>query len=467
MDLKRFEGKPFDYLQYQKEINKILENAENQGYPFASIRLDSAILVGQSFKGILDYQAGPLIHFDTLKITGSSKADPLFLARQLKIFPGETFSQEKIDQANQRIENIPYLKMTGPLEMSFQNQEATLYLPIGDRKINSLDGIIGILPNEVERNKLLVTGQFNLALYNVGGKGRNYSLAWQRLSQYTQNLSLGAVEPMVLGSTIDLKAGFSLLKEDTTFINRDLRLDLGYQISPRSYFQAFTRWQSGNRLATNQENLGEGLPDILDFSFHNYGLKFDFKDWDDAFFPKRGWSWNVEIGLGNKNIIQNTSIPDSLYHSLDKKTLQFYFNYGVTKYFDFNSRFGTKLALLGGEIHNETLLINDLYRLGGLRSIRGFNENFFFANRFLYANFEPRFYFGERSYWLVFADAGRLENSLMIKDQQTDFVFSFGAGLSLEASGGVFNFIYALGKSNEQELGVNFSKVHFGYTARF
>jgi hemolysin activation/secretion protein len=118
-----------------------------------------------------------------------------------------------------------------------------------------------------------------------------------------------------------------------------------------------------------------------------------------------------------------------------------------------------------GVLVNENLLGNDLFRLGGLRSIRGFNENYFFANNYIYFTAEPRFYFDTCSYFMIFVDAGRLENN--VKVLQTDFPLSTGLGFSLETNGGVFNLIYALGMSNSQDFSLNLSKIHFGFTGRF
>src|SRR5690554_6027771 len=115
------------------------------------------------------------------------------------------------------LQKLPYVQLAGEPQLTFQNQAAKLHLPINDRPINTLDGIIGVFPNENKDNRLLVTGQFGLSLYNVSGRGRNYHLQWQRLSQYSQSLTVSAEEPMILGSLIDLKVSFNLLKEDTTF----------------------------------------------------------------------------------------------------------------------------------------------------------------------------------------------------------------------------------------------------------
>jgi hemolysin activation/secretion protein len=135
------------------------------------------------------------------------------------------------------------------------------------------------------------------------------------------------------------------------------------------------------------------------------------------------------------------------------------------KHFYLSPRWGIFTRLAGGTVENKNLLLNDLFRIGGLQSIRGFNENFFFADKFLYLNFEPRFYFDTYSYFMIFADMGRLENS--VQNFGKDNTFSAGMGFSLETGNGVFNFIYGLGRSNAQDFSLNLSKIHFGYTGRF
>ena len=110
-------------------------------------------------------------------------------------------------------------------------------------------------------------------------------------------------------------------------------------------------------------------------------------------------------------------------------------------------------------------MLNDLFRLGGLRSIRGFNENYFYTNRYMYLNVEPRFYFGTYSYFLLFTDVGRVENK--VGNTPGEWPFSFGGGLNLETSGGIFKFVYALGQAGNQPLGFNYSRIHFGFTGRF
>lgn len=460
-----FQDKPFSIETLNHFFDRVLKEAQDRGRPFASIKLDNIEQAGNKLKAALDYNPGPLITFDTVQITGNSKTKGLYLNRLLKIMPGTPFSQKQIDRSAEVLKNLPFVQLSGPPQLSFQNLEATLHLPLHDRKINALDGVIGLIPNDATNDRLLVTGRFNLALYNVGGWGRNYSLSWQRVKVHSQSLNITAREPMLLGSWLDLGLTYSLLKEDTTFLNRDLRVDVGYRTGPTTYLSFFSRQQSGNLLAVAQWANTTKLPDIADFKFNNYGVSMHFSSLDDVFWPRTGWLGNVELGMGNKRLVKNIGLPDIVYHDTRSKSFQYYLTLFSEKHLYFKQHIGTFVRGSAGEVGNEHLLLNDLYRLGGLKSIRGFNENFFFANRYVYVNFEPRYYFHDYSYFLLFLDMGRIWNE--VGTGAKDWPRSSGMGVRLDTEGGVFNFIIAWGRSNEQAVGLKTPHIHFGYTGKF
>ncbi|WP_339923115.1 POTRA domain-containing protein [uncultured Cyclobacterium sp.] len=458
-------NKPFRYKELRRLMEKILDIGQNNGYPFISVRLDSVRQEKDGVSASITMDKGPFITFDTLQVTGNSRTQPIYLARKLGIRPGEPFSQKKVMEATRAIKNVPYISVVSNPELSFQNEEATIYLPVNDRKVNSLDGIIGLLPNEIEANKWLVTGQFDLQLYNVAGRGRDYVLIWQRLSQYSQNLNIEAKEPFVLGTDLDVSVSFNLLKEDTTFLNRAFEFNVGYQLSASTYLSFFGKRQAGDLLATSNYEQAASLPEIADFRYNSYGATFTVNRVDDIILPKRGWQSMATFGLGNKRIIENTGLPAALYVGLKRTSLQYYMKAKMAYYHRWQQNLGLKLSVSAGDMDNANLLLNDLFRLGGLQSIRGFNENYFYTSRYIYLNVEPRFYFGTYSYFLLFTDLGRVESK--VGNVTGEWPFSFGGGLNLETSGGIFKFVYALGQAGSQPLGFNYSRIHFGFTGRF
>lgn len=458
-----FRRQPVNFVQLRSFFDGILDEAQNTGYPFATVRLDSLAMEEEGLVAAINFDPGPFITFDTLDIDGDSKTKSLFLSRLLQVAPGAPFSQAAVDHALKSLQKIPYLQLVDQPSLTFRNQTAQVTLPINDRRINTLDGIIGVLPNEAEDNKLLVTGQFNLSLYNVGGKGREYSLQWQRLSRYSQNLSLRAKEPVLFGSLLDLSVSFDLLKEDTTFLNRDFKVGLTYPVRPELTVGFFSRRQAGDMLKVPEEELTARITDIADFRYNNYGIDLVWNTFDQLFAPRRGGLAAFEAGIGNKKILDNTAMPSSAYEGFDKNAIQYYATFSAERHLYLSPSFGAWLRLRGGEMANKNLFLNDLFRLGGLSSIRGFNDNFFFAKQYVYVNFEPRYYFDHYSYFLLFFDWGRIKDN----KEAIDRPYSVGGGIRLETEQGVFSFIYALGKSNTQIMGFNFSKVHFGYIGRF
>lgn len=462
-----FDGQPVSHSKVVRLFDRILTVKENEGYPFAAVRLDSIRQTDQALQAHIDLVEGPLILFDSLSLQGNARMNERSLARKLGIVPGEPYSQKKVEEALSMIQNLPYYKLAEPPKVSFQNSEATVYLTLRNRRINTLDGIIGLLPNEAEANKLLVTGQFDLDIYNPAGKGRQYGLHWQRLTQYSQNMEITALEPQLFGTGIDVNASFFLLKEDTSFVNKDFRLGFGYQVTPRIYMDFFSRWQSGDLLSVSEVSEVDELPDVLDFRYHSYGLRLHYQNLDDGYLPKSGRRLIAEGGVGNKRILYNTAIAEEFYDEVERASIQFFGTFSAEEYWRVGKRLVGFLRLRGGMLLGDNLLKNDMYRLGGLRSIRGFNENFFFANRYVYANFEPRFYVEENSYFLLFADVGALEQSGWSIPKEQDGVLSFGGGINLSVGTGEFRFLYGMGRSNEQKIGVNYAKIHFGYIGRF
>ena len=123
---KRLRFKPEDYQKTSFRIDElikieeqVLAFAEENGFPFAQVRIDSLEIVGQKIGATMGVDLGPSITFDSLKIEPSA-----ILKRP--------FAEAPIIQ--------------------FRNQEAAIALSLERRKVNTVDGIIGFLPNNSSNN---------------------------------------------------------------------------------------------------------------------------------------------------------------------------------------------------------------------------------------------------------------------------------------------------------------------------
>lgn len=459
-------GKPG--LQYPEPyiwIDRALTYAENHGLPFAKLRVDSLAVKDNLITGVLIFEPGPNITWDSLSIIGESKTTVRYLQQLSGIVPGGVFSQMALEKAAKSIRKSRYFTLVGDPKVTFQIRQARPIFTIQDRRGNVFDGVIGFLPNENEPGKVLVTGEVDLALFHLGGKGRDFSLNWQRLNIQSQSLDIKAKESFVFGSPMDVSFGFSLLKQDSSFVNRSFELDFGYRISGGGYLSFFTRRQAGDLISSSDLPLDQSFPKAVDFRWNQYGIGLDL-DWlDSPISPRRGTRLLSTFSLGNKRILQNIGLPVEVYDGLEMSSPQFQGYLSVEKHIFFRPSWGMWIRGVGGGIQNQNLFLNELSRTGGLKSIRGFNEKNFFAKNYAFLNLEQRLFFGQNSFLMVFADMGILQNPF--STPEIDRPVSFGTGINLDTDDGLFSFVFAIGKSDAQPLSISSSRIHFGYLARF
>lgn len=457
-----YENKPFKYEEASKILRKIVAYLENNGYPFASVKLDSIIIKQQHISASLNADPGPFITFDTVAIAGDTKTKPLFLSNYLRIKPGAPYEEKKVAQANAKLKRLPYLRVTEAPFVTFQLKQGTPHFQLADIKANQVDGIIGLLPNEGEGGKPLITGQFDLLLQNLFGSGKGLSLNWQRTQINSQNLKIRYEHPNIFKSPVNVSAGFSLLKEDTLFINRNLSLSLSLLAGKYSRIKVFTDIKVARKIGDQaNDNVSQAVP-FADFNLNQYGIGYDYSNLDNLLLPTRGFRFDLESSVGNKTITgENRAALDSA----EVSNVQYNFSASAHYYFPITNRFVIKSRILAGSVISDRLFYNDLYRVGGLASLRGFVENEFFVSDFAVGSVETQYFLDNESYMFLFYDQGYLYTDI---DQKIEnYPAGLGAGLTFTTNAGAFSFVYALGRTSNQSFNINFSKIHFGYITRF
>lgn len=455
----------FSYQQLAKLENDLLRYAERNGHPFASLRYDSLIITDRDIAASLNLDLGPQITFDSIRVNGEVLRRR-FLESYLGIQLGDLYDEETVERSVQQIRNLPYVRLTKSPELSFQNEEATLYFELEKRSINRVDGIIGFLPRSGNDNGLLVTGQFDLDLYNPFLSGKYIGIHWRSPQERSQNLNMAYHHPNAFRSPISFKGELDFLKQDTSFTKLDFRADFDIRLGSASHIAVFTTVTSSNLLSTDQYENATALPPFADIDQTLYGVAFNSNQLDDPLLPRKGTKVFISAGLGNKKINPIASLPNELYAGLPLTSVQYQIDFDAQYYIDLKPRWNIKIQANGGWISNENLFQNDAYRVGGLNTIRGFDENFFFATKYLANTVENRFYFESNSYLFLFADFGLLENVAAAKARES--FIGFGTGISFETQRGIFNLVYALGTAESTgPLNVTSSKIHFGFTTRF
>jgi translocation and assembly module TamA len=463
---KFFKQKKYSYQNFLALKTNILKDAENTGYPFAQLYLDSAKLISPtSFEARVRYLQGTYIRFDSIVIAGKKplQIKKKFLTNYLKLQQNEAFSQKKFNEAEKLLRKLPYLKLLQKPETSFERDRAFLILHTESLKINQFDGIVGLLPNAAQGNQLVFTGQVNLKLYNLFQTGKTFMAEWQSPKPQSQLLNLSYEHPNLFNSRLDVQTNLHLNKRDTSFVNFMWGLQLSYLVGGNAKVFVFTEFRQSTSDSSQINNQDKN---IADAKLQLYGLGYEFQNTDNLYAPRTGWHIRTAVAAGNKEIKPQWEKNDDIYKTLQLQSTQIQFTAHLYKYLSLGKKATFLLKNQSGFLLNNNLFVNDLFQIGGIRSLRGFNEMTFFSPYYSINTAEYRLYFEENSSIFAFVDYALLGTRLR-QETVFDTPLGIGGGLSFATKAGMFSFVVAMGSSKTQSIGINQTKIHFGLTTRF
>ncbi|UYZ62308.1 BamA/TamA family outer membrane protein [Hymenobacter weizhouensis] len=464
---KLFRQQPFQPQEWARLQQRILQEAENQGFPFATVQLDSLTLRGADVEGRVVLRRGPAVVFDSLQIVGTTKTRTRFLTKYLQLEPNQPFSQQRILEAARRLRQLPYVQLKAEPEVRFSRNRARVFLLLEDRAASQFDAIVGVLPNPnpgLGQKRVQLTGDVTINLRNIRGGGKGLGLQWRKFAGASQQLDAQYVHPSFFGTPLELSGAFNLLRQDSQFVTLRPRLQVTYPTARAGRVSFFTERRSSRLLST--DSTLQRLPANIDSEFNSYGLDYAWTTLDDPYFPRRGLLASVQASIGTKRIRRNSNLSDTLYQRLPLRSTQVSLGLRAEQYFRIG-RSGVLLARVRSEaLFNQRLFLNDLFRVGGLATLRGFNELNYFVSQYAVGTAEFRQFTGPDAYVFVFVDQGWLRRDLTTT-RWHDTPTGLGTGLSFRTGAGQFQFVYALGRDQQQRLALNAGKIHFGITNRF
>ncbi len=479
--LDRLLNRSITYPELQTIQEILLEYAENNGFPFASIKLESILIEEKKVKGQLVWKKGKTIRLTGIKTEGNGRIQTAFLENYTGLRRGHLYQKEKIIAASQKIQQLAFIKETRSPFIQFKGNEAMVNFFLEAQKASRFDFLIGVLPNNQETGKVLLTGNVDAEFQNQFGRGEKLRLQFEQLRPETQQLELAAYYPYFFRTPLGFDLALGLYKRDSTY--RDLTWDIGvqYLFEGGNYLKIFSKNIASTLLTVDERSIiqQKKLPNNLDIRNTYLGLEYYREKLDYRFNPRRGWLLRLKGSAGLKKIKPNGKIvhlndaenPDfdfaSLYTSLDLNTFQYQLEGQVDQYFPIQKRSAIKLSAQVAMILSEVpVLRNEQFRIGGNRLLRGFDEESIFATFFVLSTLEYRYLIGQRSYFFLFGDLAYLKN----KTAETDFSdrpIGIGAGMAFETKAGIFGISYALGKLQNQAFEFRSAKVHFGFVSLF
>ncbi|WP_224744183.1 BamA/TamA family outer membrane protein [Pontibacter aquaedesilientis] len=457
---------PFKPAEYAKLQQRILDYAERNGYPFASVWLDSIQIKDNKISAALMVEKAFVVTYDSVQVMGGSKTQPKFLMRYLQLYPGQPYNQDQVLASQRMLTALPYIKMIRPPQVQFARDKARVIYFIEDRQANQLDGVVGFLPDPSRTgNKLLITGEANLNIRNIKGSGKQLGLQWRRVNRGSVILNGEYLHPNILGTPFELGTRFGLLKQDSSFITVQPRVQLAYNTIRYGRFSVFTEWRNSRILSTASPQSLKAL-DLADARTNTYGLNYLWNNLDDFYFPRKGRLVELQLAAGKKKLLRNPSLEKEFYDTLELNTTQLSLGLRLENFFRLGKSSALLARLRGEALLNDQIFLNDMYRIGGLASLRGFDEYFFYASAYGVGTLEYRLFTADDSYVLLFYDQGYYRSDLE-QSKGEGLPLGVGGGISFSTGAGIFQLVYSVGKSEQQPMSLRASKIHFGITSKF
>lgn len=466
-DTRNFNNRPFSYLRLFRLLNSILDYAENNGYPFASVKLDSISIHENKVGAWLNYRSGPMVVFDSLNLLGFNKVKRKYLMSHLGIYEGKSYEKDLVTEIPNKIKILPFISLSKDPEITISSGKCVITLHLAQNKASNLDGILGVLPNQKNGESVLFTGQINLDLHNIFLSGKRIAFEWQSYDANSQLLDILYYHPNLLQTPINIQGDFHLLKQDTSFLNREFAMELSFLSRKSNKIGIRTEFIASRLISTSGlEDINE-LSENADFNLNYYGLNYRLNKLNDINIPTRGWQLSFNGSIGQKKILQNSALDEGIYNDLKLNTMQYKFTGEIEKIWPIYKNFLFRTRVFGGYLGGDNLFQSDLFRIGGLQTLRGFVENQFYTSSYGIGNLELRVVFSGETYFMIFYDQGVLTDDFGPQDILQQYPLGTGAGFSFSTNSGIFNIIFAMGKSNNQPFEIDYSKIHFGYTSRF
>ena len=321
------------------------------------------------------------------------------------------------------------------------------------------------MPDE-NTGELLITGDIELKLQNAIGKGEVVDVSWKKLQTQTQDLKARIQYPFLFDTPIGVDASLHIYRRDTTFSTVTTDLGIQYIFRGGDYVKVFWEQEQSNLISTFDLDIATELPEYADVVINSFGFGSKIEELDYRLNPTRGFDIVGQVGFGNKEIRQNPSINPVLYDSLALKSTRTKGQVTARYFIPFFNRHTFMIGNQSGILVNDNLFTNELFRIGGLKTLRGFDEESIFASSYSIFTLEYRFILEENSYFSVFYDQGWYENQSSTTFI-TDTPFGFGTGITFDTKIGIFSISYALGKQFSNPILFRAAKIHFGFVNFF
>ena len=411
-------------------LEQLSSQIAKQGSVFSKVKLQNTQVKKNTLYADLYIEESIKRHIDSIIVKGYENFPKNYLTHFYKIDKKSGFNKSQLITLSKQTYSLKFATELKPPEILFSKDSTLVFLYLKKKKANSFDGLVNFSSNE-ENKGITLKGYLDLNLINTFNTGEEFSIHWKNTGKSRQFFKINTKLPYLFNTKAITDATFSIYKHDSTFLNISSALKLAIPLNNKTTISARYDFKDSKDLQNdnNSQNVSE-------FNSRFIGAQIDYET-----FAQNQFNIAFQTSFGKR---KTTSGNTSQYRIV--------FNSSIL--LKIKKRFELFLRNSSGYLNSKNYLVNELFRIGGPNSIRGFDQQSIFTSAYTFFNSEFRFTtLGKSTIYSVF-DFGA------IKDLNTNQnLYSLGLGYAFKTNYNSLDISYIANKSTEMPFSFNTSKI--------
>ena len=430
--------------EFSDLTNQLLEQIDRKGNSFSEITYVNPLLKNDTLFLEMKISNSSSRKIDKVITRGYEDFPKKFITKYFLIDKNTVFSKQKLNQVSALSNKLDFIKEKKAPEVLFKKDSTHLYLFLDKIGTSSFDGLVNFSSKENGKG-LLLNGNLDLKLNNTFNTGEKFEIIWNKVSDEKTDFKINSYVPYILNSKFSTTLEFYLYRQDSTFINTNFELKTDYSINQKSHASILYSSEKSNYLLNISNN------DLASYSNYFIGLGYELKksSTSNLYKYKNGLNLNLTIG---KRKTDTESINQLKFHFSAFANVQI------------NNRGYLNIKNESGLLTSKNYLLNELFRIGGANSIRGYNEQSIFTNGYSYSNIEFRYSLDTSSYLYSITDLGIYKENTTNKIKK---LLGIGAGYQFRINNNLVNLGYVISTNSSTNAKLNSSRLVVRWTSFF
>ncbi len=439
-------GEPLSRTAIERAISEALRFYDASGYPLSRIQPEVVSAGNGRVELNLVVDAGPRAEIGAVLFKGLEHTSPMALLSESGLVPGQRYDGNRIEAARSRLLGLGIFEQVSEAVIVFDSRDTTVTVEfdVVEARTSRFEGLAAYVPSGVRSG---FVGSLDLEFGNLGGSLRRLKVSWRKPGSGRLDWSVFYREPRILSRPFALELKLASDVIDTSFARRRLWAGIMYRGEPRYELGV------GTSVGTTKDRSitgGEGDFDELGFSFD-----FRYEGRDDPINPSTGLLLSIyqevakldfEGGASQDRTLTAVNAAGEYLVGVQGSLVA-----AVGLRVDFASASDGKIP----ESHR--------IRLGGMRSLRGYAEEWFSVEKAAVVSLELRRLLGRHSRIYVFLDGASIKDSNHSFGELDSAPFGYGFGFVGGTRSGLVRLEIALGRDDTW----GDAKLHLGLVQRF